>query len=220
MLFQGVKLTPDIMANLGGGMILPDMNGTLNELVWSPGDGTHRLRGVQSWARNQETHRTTEVYLGSYRYFYAPLDLSLEGTAGRFWAQDQGFILELKRFFGDTAVSLYYKNTVTPEERRWQAAGIQFAFPLTPRKDLHLGPVQVRGPEEWAYAQETTLAIHGQQSNDVLTKPLAINPQPSTALYRAYYNRDRLSAAYLWQHLDRLREAWLLYQDPGKSSKK
>jgi hypothetical protein len=211
MLFQGVNLAPGLMANIGAGLVLHNIYGTLNEVAWSPLEGTHRLRGVQSWARDPDTGHTTDVYLGSYRYFHAPLDLSFEVTGGRFWGQDHGFSLELKRFFADTAVSTYYKNSTTAEGKHWQVAGIQFAFPLTPRKDLRIGPVQVRGGDEWAYAQETTLAIGSQKTNDVLSQALAINPQPSPALYRSYYNRDRLNAGYIRQHLDRLREAWLKY---------
>jgi hypothetical protein len=160
-----------------------------------------------------------DVYLGSYRYFYAPLDLSLEATGGRFWGQDSGFSLELKRFFTDTAVSAFYKNSTTAEGKHWQAAGIQFAFPLSPRKDLQVGPIQVRGTDEWAYAQETTLAIGSQKTNDVLSQSLAINPQPTPALYRSYFNRDRLGAGYIRQHLDRLREAWLKYRIVGVGDK-
>jgi hypothetical protein len=212
MLFQGVNLAPGLMANLGAGLVLYNIYGTLNEVTWSPGEGTHRVRGVQSWARDEVTHRINNVYLGSYRYLFAPLDLSLEATAGKFWGQDSGFSFELKRFFADTAVSTYYKNSKTLEGKRWQAAGIQFVFPLTPRKDVKIGPLQVRGTDEWAYSQETTLAIGGQKTNDVLTKGLAINPQPTPALYRSYYNRDRLGSAYIFQHLDRLREAWLIYR--------
>jgi len=66
--------------------------------------------------------------------------------------------------------------------------------------------------DEWSYAQESTLAINGQKTNDVVSQGLAVNPQPTPALYRSYYNRDRLNAAYLEQHLDRLREAWLKYK--------
>jgi len=213
MLFQGVNLAPGLMANLGAGMILHDTYGTLNEITWSPGKGTHRLRGVQAWARDEDSQRITDVYLGSYRCLFAPLDLSLEVTGGRYWGQDHGFSLELKRIFGDTAVSTFYKNTTTIEGKNWQAAGIQFSFPLTPRKDMKIGPLQVRGTDEWIYAQETTLAVSGQKTNDVISQSLAINPQPTPALSRAYYNRDRLNAAYLEQHLDRLREAWLKYRN-------
>jgi len=148
MLFQGVNLAPGLLANLGAGMILYDNYGTLNEISWSPGEGTHRLRGLQAWARDENSGSTTDVYLGSYRYLYAPLDLSLEVTGGRYWGEDHGFSLELKRFFGDTAVSTFYKNTTTTEGKHWQAAGIQFSFPLTPRKDLKIGPLQVRGTDE------------------------------------------------------------------------
>lgn len=212
MLFQAFKPLPDLMLNLGGGMVLHDNYGTLNEATWSPGGGEHSVRLTQAWTENEKSHRRSETYLGSYRYFFSSLDLSLEATAGRFWAQDRGYLAEVKRFFGDAAVSLYYKNSTTYQEgKRWQAAGIQFAFPLTPRRDLKVGPLVVRGTDEWAYAQETTLAIGGQKSNNVLTTPLAINPQPPTALYRAYYNRGRLSSAYIKSHLERLREAWLKY---------
>lgn len=212
MLFQGIRLLPDLMANLGAGLVLHDTYGTLNEMTWNPWEGAHRFRGVQAWARNPYTRRNTEVYLGSYRYFLAPLDLALEATGGRYWGQDKGFSLELKRFFGDTAVSAFYKNTTTEQGKKWQAAGIQFAFPLTPRKDLKIGPVQIRGADEWAYAQETTLAIKGQKTNDTVSQTLAINPQPTPAIYRSYFNRDRLSAGYISQHLDRLREAWLKFR--------
>jgi hypothetical protein len=219
MLFQGINIAPGLMANIGAGLVLHNIYGTMNELTWSPGGGAHRLRATQAWGRDSETRRTLDVYLGSYRYLYAPLDLSIEATAGRFLWQDRGFSLELKRFFADTAVSTYYKNTKTLEGKHWQAAGIQFVFPLTPRKDLKIGPLQVRGTDEWAYAQETTLAIGGQKTNDVLTQALAINPQPTPALYHSYYNRDRLSADYVLQHLDRLREAWRLYRNELFDSK-
>jgi hypothetical protein len=219
MLFQGINLFPGVMANLGAGLVLHNIYGTLNELTWSSVEGAHRLRGMQGWARDPYARRTMDVYLGSYRYFYAPLDLSLEATGGRFWGQDSGFSLELKRFFTDTAVSAFYKNSTTAEGKHWQAAGIQFAFPLSPRKDLQVGPIQVRGTDEWAYAQETTLAIGSQKTNDVLSQSLAINPQPTPALYRSYFNRDRLGAGYIRQHLDRLREAWLKYRIVGVGDK-
>lgn len=212
MLFQGVNLAPGVMANLGAGLVLHNTYGTLNELMWSPGEGTHRLRAAQAWARDQNSRKTMDMYLGSYRYFFAPYDLSLEVSGGKFWGQDTGFSVELKRFFADTAISTYYKNSTTAERKHWQLAGIQLAFPLTPRKDLKIGPLQIRGSDEWSYSQETTLAIGSQKTNDVLSQGIAINPQPTTALYHSYYNRDRLGEDYFKQHIDRLREAWNRYR--------
>lgn len=217
MLFQAFKPLPDVMLQLGGGMILHGQYGFLNEAMWNPGQGSHRLRLVQGWSENSISHDQKKLLLGSYRYYFSPLNLYLEGTGGRFWAEDVGFSTELKRFWGDTSVSVYYKNTRGVDDKRWEAAGIQFSFPLTPRKDLRpVGPLQVRGTDEWSYAQETTLKNNNYNNvrgslNYFAPYPLAINPQPPTALYRAYYNRDRLSEKYIKQNLERWREAWQLY---------
>ena len=212
MYFQAFKPLPAFMANLGGGMILHDIYGTLNEATWSPANGTHRIRVVQAYGKDVNSSQATTVYLGSYRYYFSPLDLSLEGTGGRFWSQDRGASLELKRFFGDTAVSLYYKNTEGVDNKKWQAVGIQFSLPLTPRRDMkHYYDMQVRGANEWSYAEETTLTNNNSKGNYLPPYPLAINPQPITDLDITYYNRDRLSEAYIREHLERLRDAWQRY---------
>ena len=223
MLFQAIKPLPSVTVNLGAGMIVHDQYGMLNEAVWTPGDGEHRFRVVQGWNEDSTpAHRNSEVLLGTYRYYFSPLDLSLEGAAGKFWSQDTGFSLELKRFWADTAVSLYFKDTKGTDQKRWQAVGLQFSFPLTPRRDMKpLAKLQVRGSDEWSYAQETTLKndnVPGATGkyNYLAPYPLALDPQPSPALSRSMYNRDRLSAAYIRQHLDRLREAWLKYGVSGQ----
>jgi hypothetical protein len=213
MLFQGINLAPGLIANLGAGMIQHNINGTLNELVWSPGSGMHHFRVSQAFARSSDTHEETKVLLGSYRMYLAPLDLFLEGTVGKFWGQDTGGLVTLKRFFGDTAVDLYYKDTETPENKRWQAAGIAISFPLTPRRDMKRSPLQVRGTEEWGYGQETVLAVNGQTTNDTISASLGINPLPSPSIYRSYLNRDRLNEEYIQAHKLRLKEAWSTFRD-------
>jgi hypothetical protein len=219
MLFQGFKPMPDVMVNLGLGMVQHDVNGTLNELTWSPGAGAHRFRVAQSWTEHAQTHQRSEVYLGSYRYYFSPLDLSLEATGGKFLAQDRGFVFELKRYFADTAVSLYYKNSEATDGKKWQAVGIQFAFPLTPRRDMKPYIVQLRGADEWSYAQETTLKnknVSGDRRgalNFLAPYPLTLTPNPTAGLLQAYENRDRLNAPYIRSHLERLRESWLKYKE-------
>jgi hypothetical protein len=218
MLFQAWKPLPFVMLNLGGGMVVHDRYGMLNEAVWSPEDGQHRFRVLQGWNRDGTTRRQSDLLLGTYRYYYSPLDVSLEGSVGKFWAEDKGFSLELKRFWEDTAVSVYYKDTKGTDNKSWQSVGIQFSFPLTPRRDMKpIAKIQLRGSEEWSYAQETTLKNNNVNSprgtlNYLAPYPLAVNPQPSTSLGRTYFNRDRLSEAYIRQHLERLREAWLKYR--------
>ncbi len=209
MLFQTVKIVPNVMANLGAGMILKDTYGTLNEVMWTPGKGTHRFLAKFGYAEDNKDKSDKKVYLGSYRFYFSPLDTYLVGTGGRFWDQDTGFTVELKRFFGDTAFSLYYKDTRTEGSKHIQVGGVQFSFPLTPRRDMKPYIVQLRGNEEWSYAQETEIVSHGQR-NFVGTSS-GIDPQLPYNLERVFYNRDRLEESYIRKHLLRLRDANLKY---------
>lgn len=218
MLFQAFQPLPSVLLQVGGGMVVPDRYGVLNEAAWTPGEGRHRFRLAQGWNEDDRTNKQSDLLIGSYRYFYAPLDLSLEAAAGKFWAEDTGVSLELKRFWEDTAVSFYYKDSKGLDDKKWRAVGIQFSLPLTPRRDMRpMAKMQVRGTEEWSYAQETTLKNNNVNSprgslNYLAPYPLTINPQPSQALNRSFYNRDRLNASYIRQHIERLREAWLNYR--------
>ena len=214
MLQQAIKLWPGALVNLGGGKLFDHNYGTLNEFVWQPWSGEHRFRLTQAWSQDQHGRDNRQLWLGSYRYYYAPFDLQLEATGGKFWGQDVGATVELKRFFGDASIGLYYKNTETEtNKQRWQAAGIRFSFPLTPRRDIKPIPLQVRGTDEWSYGQETTIVTDSMKGNYLPQYPLAASMVTSGAIGRSYHNRDRLSEAYLRRHLGRLPEAWTRYRD-------
>jgi hypothetical protein len=225
MIFQTLKLTPRVMLNLGAGMILHDAYGTVNELLWTPGNGNHRFGLKQAYASSsdpQSPYQGNRVYLGSYRYYHAPLDLYLEGTAGQFLDNDRGFSVELKRFFGDTALSFFYKNSwteanQTTRQEHVQMAGLQISIPLTPRRDMKPYLVQVKGSNEWTYTQETKVVTPGS-ANDVTTS-IGRNPVPAYNLERVYYNRDRLSEEYIRMNLGSLRNAYMTYVNRGAALK-
>jgi hypothetical protein len=214
---QAIKLLPSTMASIGGGLLAQDWYGTLNELTLQPGNGRHRFNIVQGWATGNEEVRgwsngqkpvnDKTLYLGSYRYNLPEMDLSLEGTGGRFWNQDEGFTVGLKRFFGDVAVSIFYKNVNTLENRHLQFGGLQFILPLTTRKSLKMGPITAGGTDEWSYTQEAQIIGPGG-NNDTYPYLTGVTPQNSTTLERSYYNRDRLHAAYIISHLERMQDAW------------
>jgi hypothetical protein len=214
---QAFKLLPSMMVNIGGGLLDRDWYGTLNEMTWQPEDGRHRLSIQQAWAsgddetkgwsNGQKLENNKTLYLGTYRYNLPELDFSLEGTGGRYWNQDEGFSVGLKRFFGDVAVSVYYKNVNTLENRHIQAAGVQFSLPLTTRKNLKLGPITAGGTDEWSYVQESQIVASGE-TNYTNPYSVGVTPQNSTTLERSYYNRDRLHTAYIISHLERLQDAW------------
>ena len=214
---QAFKLLPSVMANIGGGLLDRDWFGTSNELSWQPEDGRHRLSMLQGWATEADAAKgrytgqklmdKKTLYLGSYRYNLPELDLSFEGTGGRFWNQDEGFSVGLKRFFGDVAVTVYYKSVSTTENRRIQVGGLQLSIPLTIRKSPKLGSITVGGSDEWSYAQESQVVASGE-FNSQNPYSLGVTPQNSTTLERSYYNRDRFHAAYIINHLERMLDAW------------
>ncbi len=210
ILIQAAKLTPDLWLSVSGGMILHRLYGTFNEAVWSPGEGSHRFRFKQIYAEQSETKDQKEVYLASYRYRYAPLDLSLEATAGRFYDQDKGFTLELKRFFGDTSFAVYYKSSRATFGEDIKAGGVTLSFPLTPRRDMPSYPLRLRGIDEWGYSQETEITSPGKGGNWV-GRSIGLNPQMAFSIERVFQNRDRLDPGYIRQHLLRLRDAWITY---------
>ena len=218
MLFQAIKVTPRMMLNLGAGMILHDTYGTVNELMWTPGEGSHRFLLKQAYTSSsdpQALYQSNRAYLGAYRYYFGPLDLYLEGTVGQFLDNDRGFSIELKRFFGDTAFSLFYKDSRTEaktnvDREHVQVGGVQISIPLTPRRDMKPSVVQVKGSNEWSYAQETKIVAPGN-ANSVNTS-IGLDPQMGYNLERVYYNRDRLSEEYIRRNLPRLRDAYMTYR--------
>ena len=211
MFFQAIPLAPGLVANLGAGKVLDTTNGVLNELRWTPGGGMNRFNVTQSWGRYSGS--TRNVLLGSYRVFLARRDLAFEATAGRFWEQDKGGMVSMQRFFGDTSVSLYFKDTVTPNDsKRWLQAGIQFEFPLTPRRDMKPRPVQIRGDEDWIYAQETGIASSATQTANYIVPDLAAVPAPTQDLAIYFYDRERLNADYIVSHTNRIKDAWWFFR--------
>lgn len=209
MLFQGVKPYPYVMASLGAGMIEKDAYGTLNELYWLSTEGNHRLGFRQAYAKNNDIHVTTTLYLGSYRYYHAPLDTYLTFTGGQFWDNDKGFRVDLKRFFGDTAFSVYYKDSETTEHEHFRVGGVQIAFPLTFRKGMKPYPIQIKGPDEWSYSQETVISSAGVPNT--LGVSIGDTHEAKNGLQQNYYDRDRLTPSYVRTHLLRLREAYEKY---------
>ncbi|WP_139285235.1 YjbH domain-containing protein [Terriglobus roseus] len=212
MFFQAVTLAPGLVANLGAGKIQDTTNGTLNELSWTVGGGMNRFKAIQSWGRDSGTNRN--VFLGSYRYFLARYDLGFEGVAGRFWGQDTGFKVSMQRFFGDASASLYFKDSKLQNgPERWLQAGIQLEFPLTPRRDMKARPIQIRGNQDWLYAQETGIASSSIQNSNYIQPGLAVVPEPAQALDLYFYDRERLNADYIRSHTERIKDAWRFFRD-------
>lgn len=189
------------------GQFKSDYYGVLNHSNFTPTSGKHgfNLRLGSFKNRNNENETKRNIYLGSYRYFYAPLDLFTEITYGQYWNQDKGTSFELKRFFGETSVALYVKDSIKT------FAGFNVSIPLSFRKLNKPSLIgQVKGKPDFSYGIRTV--VRSPDGANELTPGGAIIPKSDLELATHYLDRDRLNASYIKEHLDRIREAYFTYQ--------
>lgn len=180
-----------------------DLNTLALEQFWLSAQGTHQLRG-KMMALHSAT-RTRTVALAGYTWFDPGRDYSLSLTGGRFYAGDAGFRLDLTRHFGDTMVTLFFKAA----SRDDQAGGLQLSLPLTPRRDMTPGALQVKGARRWAHQQSTTL--NAADGTNTLKPLLLYEPMLDLDLRRDLHDSGRLGEAYLRDELPRMHEAYRLW---------
>jgi hypothetical protein len=200
---QAIPLGPGLMAQVGGGRYFEGQAGAMGDLMWASSTGQHRLwlKAAQFREADQPDQR---VLLGAYRAYFQPLEAYIEGVAGRFYNNDKGYRVELKRYFDDVSLSIWYSRT------DYQKLGFTFGLPLTPRRDMTPGWIQMRGSERWQYDMSST--VHEPSRGNYLRPNQAIVPATTFNLERSFYNNDRLNETYLSGQLERLREAYRMFR--------
>ena len=176
--------------------------GVLNHTNFTTTSGEHGLNlRLGNFKDKNSILDDRNIYIGSYRYFYSPLDLYGEVSYGQYWDQDKGGSLELKRFFGETSVALYYKNT----EKSF--IGFNLSIPLTWRKSSNSKWGQIKGKKDFSYSVRTVV----QSPTNTLTPSNVIVPTNGLELTTHYLDKDRLNGSYIKNHLARMRDAALSY---------
>ena len=203
MLMQAVPLLPSLMTQFSVGQYLYRSKGWMNETVWIPGSGQHQFQVTGGQLRASDD-ALTKVLLGTYRLYLPHWDTSIEATAGSFYNRDRGYRLDLKRFFSDTAISVFYARTTE------KILGLALTVPLTPRRDLPPAAVQVRGWEHWPLSLYSV--VKSPSKANPLTPGLAQLPDTPHSLREATYDDSRLNASYMKEHVARLREAYLRWK--------
>jgi len=205
LLNQTLHPANGVLSLFSGGQFREHLDGIINETVWTSPRGQHQFRLKSGLLKPDEDSLRTPL-LGTYRYAIPALDAQLTLTAGKFFAGDKGFILEGKRWFGDTAIGLFYINT------DYEIGGIRFSIPLTPRRDMAYRPIQIKGTAEWNYQLHTVIADDGE--NNPLVNSSAIFPQTEYTVERDFLNRDRLEAHTIRKAIPRMRQAYEQYPAP------
>ncbi len=133
--------------------------GGMLEGLWMTDDGRWRLGATAGRFEHELTAASQTPLLGSARWSLLPGAWQLEATAGRFLGGDQGYNLASKHWFGDTLVSLFYRDTQgdagTLMAAQRQFVGFSISLPLGPKAVQQLGPVSVRGSDRFAWGLQT-----------------------------------------------------------------
>lgn len=186
------------------GLFETDYYGILNQTYVSSPQGVHAFN-LKFGSFNKEDEDNHNIYVGSYRYFYEPLELFTTISYGEYWYEDSGITLEFKRFFGDTAISFEYKNINN------QYIGAKVSFPLTTRKLAKASKLgQIKGKKDFNYGIQTTIRLD-DGTNRLIPSGGQI-PKSDFEIDSYYLNRDRLNSSYILGHIHRMREAYLSYR--------
>ena len=215
MLHQAVDIAPGLAGRVAVGRLFKQLEGGLAELRWQPGDGTHRLSLELARFNHREVDFHKQSAMASYRYFAVPQQTALELIGGRFWHGDRGAMGVVRHWFGDVSVAIYLRRSrfqpdaptlYSPYGSHFvNAAGVEFAFPLTPRRDTAIGPLQLRGADRFSYGVQSVV---GQKTTNYLTPWFGRFAPVPMGLGATVDNADRGGQAYLDSNLARVREAW------------
>lgn len=217
---QAISLPAGFMTQFSAGQVYKSYRGILNESRWQSPSGTHRVKtelGNFSREGNNYDYRPT---LASYRYFVDDLDLAVEATYGQHWAGDLGYSVGFKQWFGDLSVNLTYQNTNCDRQnksfscsndgyaKQHEYAGLVFQLPIGMRKN-HSPAIglQLKTLEQWGYGYRSRINNHANYIGG--NRGSKSNFQYNVE--QQYYNRDRLSEAYIVSNMQRLRESYLDY---------
>ena len=195
--------------------------GILNQYINNIGNHTFKLK-VGYFQQFQDGNSYVENYLGKfdtrdfylakYSYMLSDYDISAELNFGKYWNQDTGFDMKIKRFFGDTAMYVTYNqskaNSIFSEQTN-KVVGLGIEIPLTPKHNYN-GKFQVKGTNAFNYHLKTTV-LRGDGTNNIVPGG---NYDPYVALSSEEYflNRNRLQILYIKKHLFSLVDSYTEYK--------
>jgi len=186
-----------------------DYVGVMDQFIYHIDNHTVKLK-VGYFQNYDDNDDSKTVYLAKYSYHYTPMDLFAEVQAGKYWYQDVGISIAVKRYFGDVAVELKYLQTSDDDvffqsESTNKYVGISLELPLDLKKSRLSGKyMQVNGDTNWHYGLRSTVG-RADGSNRIVPNS-GYDPVLEIESESYFYNRNRLSLDYIKENSERLLE--------------
>ena len=168
---------------------------------WQSIDGRHRLSYHYGYLQSRLDEGVDRyIYTGQYRHYLPELDVSMYVEGGQFWRGDRGYAVGLSTHLGDALLSVFMSETDV------SIKGVGFTIPLGTRKNMAPSKYgfQVRPGERWSYS----LATSSYKGTNQIFVNRAFRPGYLAQMQGRYFDFDRLSLAYINNHLPRLRDAY------------
>ena len=163
----------------------------------------HTFRLKLGYLKDQDTDETRNITLATYGYHISHYDALVELTGGTYYNQDEGFDLQVKRYFGETLIKLFYQNTTN------EYIGIGFELPLTPRRVADNAYIQFKGTNDFSYQLRSV--VRSASGVNSLRPGGARNPNIGFEIEDRFLNRNRLTESYVKKHILRLRDVYFTY---------
>ena len=201
----------NLLNTISAGLYKYEYYGVANQLTYINDNHTFGLKlgyfkhkGAYKHPDNQDEKK---LFLAKYTYSYRPLDLQLSVQGGKYWKQDTGFDVELKKFFGDVAVSIKYTQTkpdthlVDWSESSNKYVGLYIEMPLDlPKSKTSWDKVQIEGNNAFKHGVRTT--IKRADGTNRVTPGYGEEPIFNIDHYKFFTNRNRVGAKYVESNLD------------------
>ncbi len=180
---QTFKLHPQLYTSFHAGRYAVDWDGLLNETLLLTPNGHHSLGYLGGTFRHSDYDNVErDQMLARYSYYNPQLDTQFDVYGGQFFAEDTGFRVDSRFWFGDYALTLSYKNTDA------EFISLGWVIPLTPTKTKQFRYAQIRGNADWNYNVQTRI---NEDQNLTAFGGAAIVRSANPIQY-LYLNRGRL----------------------------
>ena len=208
MLSRQMELAPHLWAQASVGYVMHNDYGGQLDLAWLSPQGSLRLGALVGYYQGTDTSGLTfesirhPLALASARWSVVDGRWFVEAQAGQFYNQDRGFRLASHHWYGDNRLTLHYRST----ESGWQMprtnfAGFEISMPIGNRAATLVGPVTVRGTDQWVYGVQSKV----QGTDNAITNGYGVVPKIRHGLLNDTLDNDRAGMTDMMANLYRVR---------------
>ena len=204
MLSYTRPLFTGLWAEATTGYLASGVKGSNLTMVWDSPDNRWKLTGVNGLYHREDAPQADPLHPSfvTLRYAVLPGKWALSATKGRFLNNDSGIHLMTTHFFGDNRLRFYYRKTgpgneITPNQRAF--AGFSWTLPIGPKESYAMGPVTVRGRDQWALGLETKV----QEKDNYIEPGYGLFPSIRHGLQADVTDYERGDVGYLEANMHR-----------------